>query len=151
MSDTASAEAPTRRDIRQTRSPDRKLPFHILLAPTLRARLGEIAKESGCSIAALMTAWVEFLANRYDSTDHLLLNPDEWGVEWRFNSGHLIWQVFSARNRIRHPSVEDGMGGGGEGSAPDSQEPTHDDLAALRRAAEAAVEHLIEAHEDEQG
>ena len=133
------------RGIRQPRTAGGKRPFHILLDPALRQKLGEVAEDSGVSVAALITSWVEFLAHRYDSTAHLLLNQDEWGIEWRFTGGQLIWKVVSAHGRIQH------MDEGAEDAASDRQEPTEDDLRALRHAANVAAGHVLEAVAAQQG
>ncbi len=139
-----------RRTIRQTRSGVVKQPFHILLAPDLRVQLGQIAEETGCSVAALMSSWVGFLAARYDSVEHLNLpSPEEWGVEWRFTNGHNIWDIFSGRNRIRYPLIEDGVGNSDEGSEADRQEPTQADFDTLGHAATEAIERLVDAVEAE--
>lgn len=136
------------RGIRQPRSGDRKKLFTLFLDPTLRQRLGEIAEESEVSVATLIAAWMEFLAHRYDSTEHLILNQDEWGIEWRFTGGQLIWKVVSSHGRLRY--VEEGMEEYAGDKEPDAQESPQGDLDALRRAARTTAERVVEAVEDEQ-
>ena len=132
--------------IRQ-RHGERKRKFGLWFTPTLRAKLDGIAEASGFSLGAMLTTWLGFLAMRYDKTDHILLNPEEWGVEFHFDDGRYIWTVVPNRGRIDYTDHE--------GAEPDASDReghgeiiSETDLAharpEFRRAARSAVAALAD-------
>ena len=138
----------THKQIRQ-RHGDVKQMFGMWMTPALRAKLNEIAEEAGFSLAALITTWLDFLAARYDKTNHLLLNPEDWGVEFHFDDGRTIWTVVPNRGRVDYADRE-GVGADAAGGEAELEDSAEADFAASRPLIRTAAARAIATVGDEQ-
>ena len=138
----------THKQIRQ-RHGDVKQMFGMWMTPTLRAKLNEIAEEAGFSLAALITTWLDFLTSRYTDTKHLLLNPEDWGVEFHFDDGRTIWTVVPNRGRVDYADRE-GVGADDASGEAGLEDIAETDFAASRSRIRAAATHAVGRVADQQ-